>query len=164
LLQGILAILANLGSEGWQGSSVKLLDGYIVCLANKCMFEWLVWERHSLTIVILQLTHNSYQDKIQLDHALFCSSEHFLDFAFICLLVLTLGVSNVPVPMQVITGLATVKLRGCCRPSLPSLPSLPCKDWLEVGKDAKDHHNKEPQSDQNERAMQSAKHTKCKTA
>jgi len=114
---------------------VKLLDGYIVCLANKCMFEWLVWERHSLTIVILQLTHNSYQDKIQLDHALFCSSEHFLDFAFICLLALTLGVRYVPVPMQVITCLATVKLRGWCRPSLPSLSSFTCNDWLEVGKD-----------------------------
>ncbi len=78
-LQGILAILANLGSEGWQGLSLNSLDGYVVCLANKCMFERFVWERHSLIIVILQLTHNSYQDKIRLDHALFCSSEHLLD-------------------------------------------------------------------------------------
>jgi len=82
---------------------VKLLDGYIVCLVNKCAFECLVWERHSLTIVTLQLTHNSYQDKLQLDHALCCSSEHFLDFAFICLVALTLGVRYVPVPVQVIT-------------------------------------------------------------
>jgi len=113
--------------------------GATMCLANKCMFEWFVWERHSLTIVILQLTHNSYQDKIQLDLALFCSSEHFLDFAFICLLALALGVRYVPVPMQVITWLATVKLRDCCR---PSLPSFTCKDWLEVGKDGKDHQQR----------------------
>ena len=55
--QGILAILANLGSDGWQGLSLKLLDGYVVCLASKCIFERFVWERHSLTIVVLQLTY-----------------------------------------------------------------------------------------------------------
>jgi len=81
---------------------VKLLDGYIVCLVNKCAFECLVWERHSLTIVTLQLTHNSYQDKTRLNHALFCRSEHFLGFAFVCLLALTLVVHCVPVPTQVI--------------------------------------------------------------
>ena len=75
----------------------EVLDGYIVCLANKCMFEWLVWERHSLTIAILQLTYNSYQDKTQteLNHA------HAL--IFICLLALTPIVRCGPVPMQVIT-------------------------------------------------------------
>ena len=61
-----------------------------------------VWGRQSLTIVISQL-YSTVQ----------CSAEHFLDFAFICFLVVTLGVRYVPVPMQVITCLATVNLRGC---------------------------------------------------
>ena len=69
------AILANSGSEGL---SVELLHGYSVCLATKCAFEWLVWERHSLTIVTLQLTHNSCQDKTRLNHALMCRSERLL--------------------------------------------------------------------------------------
>ena len=29
LLQGMLAIFANLGSEGWQGLSLKSLNGYM---------------------------------------------------------------------------------------------------------------------------------------
>ena len=102
----------------------------MTCLANKRMFERLVWERHPLAIVTLQLTHNSYQDTTRLNHALFCRSEHFLDFAFVCLLALV-G-HCVPVPAQLIKSQAKVERRSCCR---SSLLYFTCKDWLQVGKD-----------------------------
>ena len=149
-LHGFLAILANLGSEGWQGLSLKLLHGYVGLLAKYFMFEWFAWERHSLTTVILQLTHNSCQDKFQLNHALFCSSKRFLDFVFICLLALTFGVRYVPVPMQVITWLATVKLRDCCR---PFLPSLLLRIVLKLAKMARIIGYEDHQSKQKERAI-----------
>jgi len=104
-LQGILAILANLGSEGWQGLSLKSLNGYVVCLAKKCMFEWFVWERHSLTIVILQLTLTTYQDKTRLNSTMHCSAAQNISLTLpsFAYWALTLGVRCVPVPMQVIT-------------------------------------------------------------